>query len=142
MFENGCAINPRSAQHKRWVAESHSTQLQLHVTIQPLRLAEIVDIEVLAKAIWWEHHAKFVTAAQIEHMLPGKYTQVDLGPYVGATDRWFDVLRVDGVMCGFLHCVRSSLEVLKLSEVYISKSQRGTGLGKVLRASAESLARE
>jgi ribosomal protein S18 acetylase RimI-like enzyme len=113
-----------------------------HASIRPLRFAEIDDIASLAKLIWREHHTKFITDAQIEYMLSGKYTLEDLQPFIGASDRWFDVLRVDGAICGFLRCIQTSSHQLKLSEVYVSRTQRGRGFGRLLLARAESLGKD
>ena len=63
--------------------------------LEPLRISEIPEVGALARAIWRQHYASIISSAQIEYMLRNKYTPMDLEPYVGAPDRWFDVLRVE-----------------------------------------------
>lgn len=112
------------------------------VSIEPLQAVDIPAIAELARAIWREHHVKFVSAGQVEYMLRNKYTAAELAPYVGGTDRWLDVLRVGGTIAGFLRCMRTDPGELKLEEIYVSQTLRGTGMGRTLLALAESRARE
>ncbi len=111
------------------------------VSIEPLQAADIPAVAELARAIWREHHVKFVSAGQVEYMLRNKYTAAELAPYVGGTDRWLDVLRVGGTIGGFLRCTRKDPAELKLEEIYVSQALRGTGMGRTLLALAESRAR-
>jgi ribosomal protein S18 acetylase RimI-like enzyme len=83
-----------------------------------------------------------IGSAQIEYMLREKYTESDLGRYSGATDRWFDVLRLNGTICGFLRTSRSNEERFKLEEIYLTQTVRGRGFGRLLLERAESLARQ
>jgi len=116
--------------------------MQDATTLEPLRISEITEVGELAKAIWREHFIKVISAAQIEYMLEGKYTEADLAPYIDSTDRWFDVLRVDDVASGFLRCSRRNQDELRVEQIYLAKSQRGKGMGKYLLAHAETRARE
>jgi diamine N-acetyltransferase len=111
-------------------------------TVEPLRISEIPEVGELARAIWRQHYASIISSAQIEYMLRNKYTPTDLEPYVGAPDRWFDVLRVQGTPSGFLRTARASHDDFKLEEIYVVKDLRGKGYGKLLLDRAESLARE
>jgi GNAT superfamily N-acetyltransferase len=110
--------------------------------LEPLRISGIPEIGELARAIWRQHYASIIGSAQIEYMLRNKYTPMDLEPYVGAPDRWFDVLRVDDKPSGFLRTFRASRDEFKLEEIYVAKGLRGKGYGKLLLDRAESLARE
>ena len=112
-----------------------------NTALEPLRRSDFSAVEALAKAIWREHYSKLLSEDQIEYMLARKYTQEDLAPFIDAPDRWFDVLRVEGEIGGFLRCVRENASELKLSEIYLSKAFRGLGLGQLLLARAETLAR-
>jgi GNAT superfamily N-acetyltransferase len=110
-------------------------------TLAPLRSSEIPEVGELARAIWRQHYLSIISGAQIEYMLQDKYTEMDLMPYIGAPDRWFDVLRVDGVPSGFLRTSRVSQYEFKLEEIYLVKGLRGRGYGKLLLDRAEVLAR-
>jgi len=116
--------------------------MQSTTSLQPLRLSEVPEIAALANSIWREHYTKIISNAQIEYMLQRKYTQADLQPYVGGTDRWFDVLRFEGTAIGFLRSSRTTPNELKIEEVYLSESQRSKGFGKLLLSHAEALARK
>jgi diamine N-acetyltransferase len=109
-------------------------------SLRPLRASEISDIGDLGRAIWREHYPGIISSAQIEYMLRERYTESDLVPYVDASDRWFDVLRVAGNPSGFLRTSLAGHEQLKLEEIYVSASMRGKGYGKLLLDRAEALA--
>lgn len=111
-------------------------------TLEPLRISEIPEVGALARAIWRQHYASIISTAQIEYMLRSRYTPLDLEPYVGAPDRWFDVLRVDDTPSGFLRTSRTSQDEFKLEEIYLVQGLRGKGYGKLLLDRAESLARD
>lgn len=115
--------------------------MQDGASLEPLCYAEIDAIAVLARAIWREHFTKIISEAQIEYMLAGRYTEADLAPYIDGTDRWFDVLRVGGAAVGFLRCMRTGPDELKIEQIYLENSQRGKGLGKTMLAHAEARAR-
>jgi diamine N-acetyltransferase len=110
--------------------------------LESLRISEIPEVGALARAIWRQHYSSIISSAQIEYMLRNKYTPMDLEPYVGALDRWFDVLRVKNTLGGFLRTFRASHDEFKLEEIYVVAGLRGKGYGKVLLDRTESLARE
>ncbi|MBK9522102.1 MAG: GNAT family N-acetyltransferase [Rhodocyclaceae bacterium] len=114
--------------------------MQQNISLTPICFAEIAEVGVLARSIWREHFTKIISEAQIEYMLEGRYTEADLVPYIDSTDRWFDVLRVDGVAAGFLRCIRTEPDEFKVEQIYLAQSQRGKGFGKYLLASAETRA--
>ncbi|MFT7049402.1 MAG: ribosomal protein S18 acetylase RimI-like enzyme [Halioglobus sp.] len=114
----------------------------MHPTAQlsPLRTSDFAALQALAKAIWHEHYSSLLSQAQIDYMLLGKYTPEDLAPFLESTDRWFDVLRVDAELSGFVRCLRDGSTQFKLSEIYLSKACRGKGLGQLLLGRAQALA--
>ena len=112
------------------------------VSLEPLCHLDIPQIGTLARRIWREHYTRFISEAQVEYMLRGRYGEDDLSRYVNAPDRWFEVLRVEGILVGFLQCVRKSADELKLEQINLAFGQRRMGLGKMLLEHAESSARE
>jgi len=64
-------------------------------------------------------------------MLADKYTTEYLAPFVTRADRWFDVLRAGTELSGFQRCLKGRSTQLKLSEIYLAKSFRGKGLGRL-----------
>ncbi|MGI9319509.1 MAG: GNAT family N-acetyltransferase [bacterium] len=111
-------------------------------TLHPLKASEISEIGQLARTIWRQHYETILSREQVEYMLREKYAVADLTRYISATDQWFDVLRVDEVVSGFLRTSRASDERFKLEEIYIVQAARGRGNGRLLLERAESLARE
>jgi len=83
-----------------------------------------------------------LSSDQIEYMLRDKYTEAGFARYFSATDKWFDVLRVNGVLSGFLRTTRASVERFKLEKIYLSIAVRGQGYGRLLLERADSLARK
>ena len=116
--------------------------MPISYTLDPLRMTNIPEVGEVARTIWREHYASILSSAQIEYMLQNKYTPADLAPYIDATDRWFHVLRVADVVSGFLRTSRASQNEFKLEEIYVLKSLRGKGYGKLLLGYAESKARD
>lgn len=112
------------------------------ITLRPLQAAEIGEVGELARAIWRQHYASILSSAQIEYMLRKKYSEADLGRYLDATGRWLDVLRVDGVLSGFLRTSVADAERFRLEEIYVTRTVRGQGFGRLLLERAESLALE
>ncbi|MGD9602183.1 MAG: GNAT family N-acetyltransferase [Gammaproteobacteria bacterium] len=96
----------------------------------------------LAHAIWHEHYAAFLSRAQIDFMLAGRYTPEDLAACVDQPDRWFEVLRIGGEPTGFLRCVHERPAAFRLAEIYLARAHRGQGHGQQLLVRAETLARD
>jgi GNAT superfamily N-acetyltransferase len=109
-------------------------------SLEPLRASGIAETGALAARIWREHFTALLGKEQVDYMLRGRYGEKDLGRYVGAPDRWFEVLRVDGVAAGFLRCMRASAATLKIEEIYVERERRGTGLGHAMLGHAEARA--
>lgn len=103
------------------------------VTLLPLAPADIPAIRRLAHVIWPEAYASVIGRDQIDYMLAARCTDAALGAYVGAADRWFDVLRVAGEPAGYCSCAVSPEKgVLKLEQLYLAAAHRGRGLGRLM----------
>ena len=111
------------------------------IELHPMTRADIPQVIELAGRIWREHYPPIVGAAQVEYMLRNRYTEANLLADVGAGDRWFDVLNVDGESAGFLRCAIEAPGELRLREIYLEARWRGRGLGRRLLEHAEALAR-
>jgi ribosomal protein S18 acetylase RimI-like enzyme len=109
-------------------------------SLLPLKAADIDEVGELGRSIWRQHYVTIISGAQIEYMLQGKYSMSDLSRYFTATDQWFDVLRVAGVISGFLRTSCAEESRFKLEEIYVSQAVRGQGYGRLLLERAESLA--
>lgn len=112
------------------------------VTLAPLSAPDLPAVRRLAQAIWREAYASIIGRDQIDFMLAARGTDAALGAYVGAADRWFDVLRVAGEPVGYCSCAVSPEDgVLKLEQLYLAASHRGRGLGRLMLEHVEERAR-
>ncbi len=109
--------------------------------LSPLIQADIPFIGPFAQRIWREYYASIIGADQIEHMLRARYDEADLKPYIDASDRSFDVLRLASVIAGFLRCRRLDARTLKIEEIYLDAPHRGAGLGALMLDHAQTRAR-
>lgn len=112
------------------------------VTLLPLAVADLPAIRRLAHEIWREAYASVIGRDQIDAMLAARCADAALGAYVGAADRWFDVLRVAGEPAGYCSCaVAPERGVLKLEQLYLAAAHRGLGLGRLMLAHVEERGR-
>ena len=55
----------------------------------------------LAGTIWRQHYAGIISAAQIDYMLAGRFSDEALREHMQAADRWLELLRVSGTPVGY-----------------------------------------
>ena len=110
------------------------------VRLDRLAPDDFAAIEALACTIWHEYYPAIIPVAQIDYMLTHKYAPEQLAPFVDGPDRWFEVLRVNGEMAGFVRCLRESKREFKLMEIYLLQACRGRGLGRLMLDRADQLA--
>ena len=101
---------------------------QTLITLRPLQRDEIPVVAQVARRIWREHFIPLVGEAQVEYMLRTRYDEADLGPDIGAPDRWFEVLQRGDTILGFLRCRLLSGDTLQIREIYLVPEARGQGL--------------
>jgi ribosomal protein S18 acetylase RimI-like enzyme len=101
--------------------------------IAPLAEVDFPVVRDLAYGIWHAHYDGIVGVAQVDFMLAHRCADESLRAYLGAADRWFDVLRVDGDPVGYAsHALTADAGVLKLEQLYVAAARRGRGLGRLL----------
>ncbi len=110
--------------------------------LSPLQRADFETIAALARRIWLEHYISIISKSQIEYMLLGRFTPENLARYVDASDRWFDVLRVDGAIVGYCSHALLAVNEVKLEQLYLLPELHGRGLGKRMMVHIEAHARE
>jgi GNAT superfamily N-acetyltransferase len=122
------------------------------VAIAPVTVQDFAMLRELAGAIWRQHYTGIISAAQIEHMLAGRFTDAALREHLQATDRWLELLRVSGAPVGYCACELTALSrdgdgsgggppAMKLGQLYVLESHRGTGLGRFMLGHVERRAR-
>jgi ribosomal protein S18 acetylase RimI-like enzyme len=123
------------------------------VAIAPVTVQDFAMLRELAGAIWRQHYTGIISAAQIEHMLAGRFTDAALREHIQATDKWLELLRVSGVPAGYCACELTALSgggdgsgggppAMKLGQLYVLESHRGTGLGRFMLGHVERRARD
>ena len=120
------------------------------VTLTPVAEPDFAALRGLADTIWRRHYTGIISAAQIDFMLAGRFSDEALHGCVQAADRWLDLLRVSGVPVGY--CAYEldqaagddggAAASMKLGQLYVLESHRGRGLGTFMLAHVEARARE
>ena len=115
------------------------------VTLAPLARDDFECVADVARRIWIEHYITIISQDQIDYMLSGRFTPENLERYIGATDKWFYVLRLAGVVVGYCSFAKTVTPgEMKLEQLYLSPSLHGRGLGKRMMrwVEQETLARD
>ena len=101
--------------------------------LTPLAATDFATVRRLAHEIWHAHYDSIVGPAQVDFMLARRCDDDALAGYLGAADRWFDLLRIGGGAVGY--CSRALAPeqgVLKLEQLYLATAHRGRGLGRLM----------
>lgn len=123
--------------------------LPAEVTLTPATEPDFPLLRELAGSIWRQHYAAIISAAQIDYMLAGRFSDEALRKHTQATDRWLEILRVSGTPVGYCGYELASMDgddrtlpAVKLSQLYVLQSRRGMGLGRFILGHVEGRARE
>ena len=118
-------------------------------TLAPVTEPEFPVLRELADTIWRQHYAGIISAAQIDYMLAGRFSDEALREHVRAADRWLELLRVSGTPVGYCGYELASIDGeeraaadMKLGQLYVLESHRGMGLGRFMLGHIEGRARE
>ena len=118
-------------------------------TLDAVTKHDYVDLRALADTIWRHHYAAIISAAQIDYMLSGRFSDEALREYANAAGRWLEVLRVSGMLVGYCGYELASIDGeeraaadMKLGQLYVLESHRGMGLGRFMLGHIEGRARE
>jgi len=110
--------------------------LPADVSLTPVAELDLAVLRELAGTIWRQHYAAIISAAQIEYMLAGRFSDEALREHVQAADRWLELLRVGQNPVGYCGYELAGLDGdgsaaadLKLGQLYLLESHRGMGLG-------------
>ena len=118
-------------------------------TLAPVTEPEFPVLRELADTIWRQHYAGIISAAQIDYMLAGRFTDEALRTHMQAADKWLELLRVSGTPVGYCGYELASIDGeeraaadMKLGQLYVLESHRGMGLGRFMLGHIEGRARE
>ena len=123
--------------------------LPADVTLTLVIESDFSVLRALADTIWRQHYAGIISAAQIDYMLAGRFTDEALREHVQVADRWLELLRLSGAPVGYCGYELASMDgseagpaAMKLGQLYVLESLRGMGLGRLMLGHVESRARE
>jgi len=118
-----------------------------NVTLEAVTEPDFPVLRQLATAIWRQHYAGIIPAAQIEYMLRGRLGDDALRAQVGAADAWLELLRIDDTPVGYCSTALASdggdgPPAMKLGQLYVLDTHRGMGLGRFMLDHVERRARD
>ena len=123
--------------------------LPADVTLTPAREPDFAVLRELAGTIWRQHYVAIISAAQIDYMLAGRFSDEALREHVQEADRWLELLWVSGMPVGYcayelagMGSNKRTPAAMKLGQLYMYESHRGMGLGRFMLGHVESRARE
>ena len=118
-------------------------------TLAPVTEPDFPVLRELASTIWRQHYAGIISAAQINYMLAGRFSDEVLWEHVLAADRWLELLWVSGAPVGYCGYELARMDgeeraaaTMKLGQLYVLESHRGMGLGRLVLGHVEGRARE
>lgn len=91
--------------------------------------AELERIEKLADSIWREHYVPVIGLEQVEYMLQKFQSLAAMNDQIKNGYEYYSVFLKD-VLSGYI-CFQKRREELFLSKIYILKTCRGKGMGKM-----------
>jgi GNAT superfamily N-acetyltransferase len=109
------------------------TDMATQAELRPLEERDFEAVATLARTIWLAHYTAIIATDQIEYMLAGRFTPANLRRYIGAHDRWMDVLLARGEHIGYCsYAFTSTAGEMKLEQLYLLPHLHGRGLGKLM----------
>jgi RimJ/RimL family protein N-acetyltransferase len=90
-------------------------------------IADIVEIQALARRIWDEAYSKMLSKEQIDYMLRMMYSGKAIEQELLNGIVW-ELIVVNGEPCGYLSYAPAENDSVKLFKIYIEKAYRGTSI--------------
>ena len=121
------------------------------ITLTPITEPDFPVLRELADTIWRQHYVGIISAAQIDSMLAGRFTDEALGEHMQAADRWLEILRLAGTPVGYCGYELADMDgdrseaspaAMKLGQLYVLETHRGMGLGRFMLGHIEGRTRE
>ncbi len=113
--------------------------LPADVALAPVTESDFQELRQLADTIWRQHYAGMIATAQIDHMLGSRFSDDALRKYLQTATSWLELLRAAGSAVGYCGYAVAAEEPqsLKLGQLYLLDSHRGTGLGRFMLSHIE-----
>lgn len=98
-------------------------------------------ISVLAKSIWTEHYTPIIGLNQVNYMLDNFQSQKAIERQINSDNYHYYIMMDENKAIGYLS-IKQNDDTLFLSKIYINKSSRGKGLGKIAMHFIEEQAKD
>jgi RimJ/RimL family protein N-acetyltransferase len=92
--------------------------------------SDIKTISVLAKSIWTEHYTSIIGLDQVNYMLDKFQSEKAIENQINSDNYHYYIIINDNNPLGYLS-IKQNDDTLFLSKIYIDKSSRGKGFGKL-----------
>jgi len=101
---------------------------------------ELLQIEEMAKVIWYEHYTPIIGVEQVAYMLDKFQSIASMSEQIKSGYQYF-LIKQTKIPVGYLSFIKRDKELF-LSKVYILKELRGHGIGKRAFEFIETKAKE
>lgn len=110
--------------------------------LRPMTSSDIDAVISIGRRIWQEHYVPIIGQEQVDYMTSQRFTHDYLGQYPDSSDRWLDLLEVDGATVGYCsYSLGPAPGELKLEQLYLLPELHGRGLGGMMMRHIEAHAR-
>ena len=114
------------------------------IRIEAMTEADFPTVARLGETIWRGHYSTIISMAQIDYMLAGRHVPEKLRAYLGAGDRWLELLKLNREPIGYCSYSLSATAPgeMKLEQLYLLADHKGKGLGGRLLRHVENQSRQ
>lgn len=103
-----------------------------HRILKVAKAADIAAVAALARKIWRQHYVPFLGRAQVEYMLGKFQSKAAIAAQIREGCEYY-LVRSAGADAGYFAVIPSPAEASALlSKIYVSRGQRGSGLGRMI----------
>ena len=102
---------------------------------------DISEVVKLARSIWIEHYTPIVGIEQVEYMLSKFHSRDVISEEIGKQKYRYFLIKDNSIIIGYFG-VQIKADVLFLSKIYISSSDRGKGIGRTAMNFIKKLAQK
>jgi ribosomal protein S18 acetylase RimI-like enzyme len=105
----------------------------MDILISPVTAADVEAVAALARRVWQHTYLGIISQQQIDYMLDQRYRTQLVNEELGMDTIWWDQLRVDGQLAGFVSCLLTGTPgEMKLDKLYVDPQRQRLGMGRRL----------
>jgi ribosomal protein S18 acetylase RimI-like enzyme len=103
---------------------------------------QILDLVTLAREIWTEHYVAIIGKQQVDFMLDKFQSDKAIADQIAGGYEYY-IMAHEGKSVGYLAIIPDAAEdTLMISKIYVTKSSRGQGFGRMMLEFVENVCRE